>query len=118
MLTSISEALPLVLLEGYAAGIPTVSTDVGSCRELVEGAAPEDRALGPSGLIVPIADPEATAEAAIKLLSNPERWKAAQTAAIARVERFYTQKMMYDSYRNIYKDALEGRLGRDRVRAA
>jgi glycosyltransferase involved in cell wall biosynthesis len=118
VLTSISEALPLVLLEGYAAGLPTVATDVGSCRELVEGGRAEDRALGPSGAVVPIADPEATAAAAIKLLTEPERWRAAQTAGVARVEGFYTQKMMYDGYRDVYRDALEGRLGRDRLRAS
>jgi polysaccharide biosynthesis protein PelF len=118
VLTSISEALPLVLLEGYAAGLPTVATDVGSCRELVEGTSPEDRALGHSGAIVPIADPESTAAAALELLGDPAGWAAAQAAGIARVERFYTQKMMYDAYRTIYQDALEGRLGRDRLRAA
>ena len=118
VLTSISEALPLVVLEGYAAGLPTVATDVGSCRELVEGSSPEDKALGHSGIIVPIADPEATAAAALKLLGDPAAWKAAQTAGVGRVEGFYTQKMMYDSYRTIYRDALEGRLGRDRVRAS
>jgi polysaccharide biosynthesis protein PelF len=117
VLTSISEALPLVVLEGYAAGLPTVATDVGCCRDLVEGATPEDKALGHSGAVVPIADPEATAAASIKLLSDPAAWKAAQTAGINRVEKFYTQKMMYDSYRKIYRDALEGKLGRDRVRA-
>jgi len=29
--------MPLVILEGFAAGLPCVSTDVGSCRELIEG---------------------------------------------------------------------------------
>jgi glycosyltransferase involved in cell wall biosynthesis len=37
VLSSISEALPLALLEGYAAGVPAVSTDVGSCRQLIYG---------------------------------------------------------------------------------
>ena len=41
-LSSISEGQPLVILEGYAAGVPTLSTDVGSCRELVEGREGED----------------------------------------------------------------------------
>ena len=40
ILSSISEALPLVILEGYAAGVPTISTDVGSCRQLIEGLEP------------------------------------------------------------------------------
>jgi glycosyltransferase involved in cell wall biosynthesis len=37
LLSSISEALPLVLLEGFAAGVPCGATDVGSCRQLVHG---------------------------------------------------------------------------------
>ena len=45
VLSSISEALPLVILEAYAAGLPVVVTDVGACRELVEGGVPADRAL-------------------------------------------------------------------------
>jgi len=32
VLTSISEAQPLVILEAWAAGTPVISTDVGSCR--------------------------------------------------------------------------------------
>jgi polysaccharide biosynthesis protein PelF len=36
-LTSISEALPLVVLEGFAAGVPAITTDVGSCRQLIDG---------------------------------------------------------------------------------
>lgn len=54
VLSSISEALPLVLLEGFAAGVPAVSTDVGSCRQLIEGLDDEDRALGRAGEVVGI----------------------------------------------------------------
>ncbi|MDC0707370.1 GT4 family glycosyltransferase PelF [Stigmatella sp. ncwal1] len=118
MLTSISEALPLVLLEGFASGLPAVATDVGSCRELIEGNTPEDRALGAAGCVVPIADPEATARAALELLTSPGRWQAAQAAGMARVERFYDEQRMFDSYRAIYQGALGGDGGGDRVRAA
>jgi glycosyltransferase involved in cell wall biosynthesis len=106
VLSSISEALPLVILEGYAAGVPCVSTDVGSCRQLVYGLAPEDVALGPSGDIVRIADAPALAHAAVNLLSDPARWRAAQAAGIARVERFYTQDLMFGQYRRLYRGAL------------
>src|SRR5207248_2376717 len=51
VLTSISEAQPLVILEGHAAGVPVVATNVGACEELLYGRTPEDRALGPSGVI-------------------------------------------------------------------
>ncbi|MBX3192142.1 MAG: GT4 family glycosyltransferase PelF [Labilithrix sp.] len=106
VLTSISEAQPLVVLEGFAAGVPCVSTDVGCVRELVCGASPEDRARGAAGAVVEIASPEATARAAMDLLSDSDRWRAAQRAGIARVESMYTQDLMFDAYRGIYTNAL------------
>ena len=106
VLSSISEALPLVLLEGYAAGVPTVATDVGSCRQLVDGLDAEDRALGPSGTVVPIAQPQQLADAALALLGDPVAWHAASRAAVARVERYYTDTLMFDRYRQVYERAL------------
>ena len=111
VLSSISEALPLVLLEGYAAGVPAVSTDVGSCRQLVEGLDAEDQALGHSGKIVPIADPQQLADAALSLLTDPVAWQAASLAAIARVERYYTDTMMFDRYRAVYEKAFQQAAG-------
>jgi glycosyltransferase involved in cell wall biosynthesis len=108
VLSSISEALPLVILEGYAAGVPTVSTDVGSCRQLIEGLDDEDRALGHSGSVVHIADPQALADAAIALLSDTAAWNSASAAAVARVERYYTDAIMFDRYRKVYEKALHG----------
>jgi polysaccharide biosynthesis protein PelF len=108
-LTSISEALPLVILEAFASGLPVVATDVGACRELVEGRTPEDRALGAGGAVVPIADPEATAHAAIELLRDPARWRAAQQAGIRRVETYYTHGLMVDAYRQVYQEAITWR---------
>ncbi len=106
VLTSISEAQPLSILEGFAAGLPSIATDVGCCSELIHGADEGDRALGSAGAVVPIADPEATARAAIELLSDQSRFRAAQAAGIARVERSYTNRRMLDRYRGIYGAAL------------
>lgn len=106
-LSSISEGQPLVILEGYAAGVPVLATDVGSCRELVEGYTPEDKALGTTGSIVPIADPQAMADAAVDLLGNEERWYEAQRAAIARVEQFYTEGAFLERYHQLYQQILK-----------
>ena len=105
ILTSISEALPLVVLEGYASGLPAVTTDVGSCRELIEGNQPEDRKLGPSGAVVSISNPQALAQRAVELLKNPEKWRRAQQAGIERVEKYYTLDLMLDTYRECYEEA-------------
>ena len=102
-LTSISEALPLVVLEGFAAGVPAITTDVGSCRQLIEGVDAEDRALGSAGMVVQLADPAAFAQAVLSLLADETRWQAAQQAGLARVRRYYTRKQMIDRYRTLYE---------------
>lgn len=106
VLTSISEAFPLVLLEAFGSGLPVVTTDVGACREIIEGNSDEDRALGCAGMVTPIADPEATAEAVIKLLTDESRWHAAASAGLQRLEKYYTQSGMLNSYKKVYGDAL------------
>jgi len=106
VLSSISEALPLVLLEGYAAGVPAVTTDVGSCKQLIYGLGPEDEALGASGEVVGIADAQALGQACARLLSDPDAYRRAQSAGIERVERYYTQPLMFEKYRLVYEDAL------------
>lgn len=103
VLSSISEALPLVLLESFAAGVPAVATDVGACRQLIYGLDSEDQALGAAGTVVGIADPQALASAAVELLTNSQKWQAASLAGIRRVETYYNQEQMFARYRAIYE---------------
>lgn len=102
-LSSVSEGLPLVVLEAFAAGVPVVTTDVGACRSLIEGSDEADRALGRAGRLVPIANPEKFAAALVELLKQQDVWHAAQAAGIARVERYYTDVLMQDSYQGLYE---------------
>ncbi len=106
VLTSISEALPLVMLEAYASGLPCLATNVGACSELIYGMNEEDKALGPSGVVVPIADPDEAAKGALSLLLDEKAWHRAQQAGRLRVEKYYSQKMMFDAYQHIYDNAL------------
>jgi glycosyltransferase involved in cell wall biosynthesis len=106
VLTSISEAMPLVLLEGFASGVPCLATDVGSSRELIEGSGEADEQLGKAGAVVSISDPEATAQAAYELLTDSARWQAAQQAGLARVKQYYDDKMMFAAYRELYAQTL------------
>lgn len=106
VLTSISEALPLVLLEAMAAGLPSMATDVGACREILEGAGD---GLGSAGAVVPLGDAAAAAEAARALLTDPERWQKAQAAGIERVSKHYTRERMLQGYRALYQEAVTWR---------
>ena len=98
VLTSISEGQPLVILEGWAAKIPFVSTDVGSCRDLLE----KDNFEGDCGLVTKLASPSDTAKAIIKLIENPELRKEMGENGLKRVKRLYNDKVLIKSYNDIY----------------
>lgn len=103
VLTSVSEAQPLVILEANVCGVPCVATDVGACSELVDGRTQADRALGASGRVTPIASPEATAAAILELLRNDElRWQMGQSG-IRRVEQFYGEENLNFAYLDLYR---------------
>jgi glycosyltransferase involved in cell wall biosynthesis len=107
MLTSISEAQPLAILEALAAGVPCVATDVGACREQIEGGSSEDRALGKAGRVVPFADAQGLAQAAVELLSSHAAWTNCQRAGLARVQKHYALTEMLNAYRQAYQRAVE-----------
>jgi len=106
-LSSISEGMPLVILEGFAAGVPCVATDVGSCRDLIEGGLDEeDIGLGIAGAITGIANPEALAKEYVRLLDfQSGAWKRAQEIGLLRVEKYYRQELFLKDYDLIYKEA-------------
>ena len=103
VLTSISEAQPLVVLEAMAAGLPVVCSDVGACRELVIGDPARQQA---AGHIVPIANPMATAQAMQLLLTQATAWQSAREAGIARVEAEYTEALMMARYQQLYEEVI------------
>ena len=109
VLTSLSEGQPMVVLESMACGIPVVATDVGSCRELLQGRPGEDRELGDAGLLTGLADPEATARALLEIRSEPERCDVMARTGRSRVERYYRLDQVRDAYRNLYRRLIDGR---------
>ncbi|MEO2267395.1 GT4 family glycosyltransferase PelF [Pseudoalteromonas pernae] len=106
VLTSISEAQPLVLLEAMAAGIPCIASEVGSCREILEGMNDQDKELGPCGYVTNIADPNQTSAALLKLLSDDDKWKQMGDNGFERVKHFYQEQTMYNNYQSLYEDLL------------
>lgn len=107
VLTSISEGMPLVLLEGLAAGVPALATTVGSCQEIIFGGLDADKKLGAAGDVVQIANPQKFADAALSLLQDNKKWTKAQEVGIARVEKYYDAKLMFNQYQEIYQQAME-----------
>ncbi len=107
VLTSISEAQPLTILEAGAAGVPCVATDVGSCREMIMGdPAGPDAQLGPGGMVVPVADPAAVAAACLRLLTDGTVHAAAAAAMRERIRMRYLKQDCDAAYAAIYRDAI------------
>lgn len=88
VISSDNEGMPVTLLEAAMAGVPGVTTDVGSAAEVVEH--------GVTGLVVP-PDAGALAEALVELLLDGERRSIMGRAAAQRaVERFGSARLVSD----------------------
>lgn len=104
LLTSISEGQPLSILEAMASSKPIIATDVGSCSELVLGTNDD---IGEAGIVAPVMDADALADAVVKLALDKELREKMGIAGRKRVREYFTIKYMGDSYRKIYLDLIE-----------
>lgn len=105
ILTSISEGQPLSVLESLAAGRPCVTTDVGCCRELLEGF--EGDELGAAGFVVPPMHPQKLAERMEQLCRNEELRKKMSASGKERVKRYYRREEMIQTYLQNYEEVQE-----------
>ncbi|MGE0699345.1 MAG: GT4 family glycosyltransferase PelF [Hyphomicrobiaceae bacterium] len=103
VLTSLSESQPLVILEAGAAGIPFVATDVGSCREILEGRAEEAPPLGPGGMVTGLVAPGEIADALARLLLDPALRRRYGETLRERVRQTYTSERAAAAYRALYR---------------
>lgn len=102
LLSSISEGQPLAMLEGMAAEIPFVTTNVGNCKALLEGEREDDR-FGPAGLAVPVMNSEAMAQAILRCIRDPDLRRRMGQAGRKRVEAYYSREGMLDAFHQLYE---------------
>lgn len=112
VLTSISEGQPLSVLEAMACKKPVVSTDVGSCRELLYGNGDD---FGDAGIVVPVMNHPRIAQAIIELCKNRNKRIEMGGNGYYRVSSMYGLENQIDSYCQLY-DVLGGAPdGRNRI---
>ena len=110
ILTSISEGQPLSVLESFAARRPCVTTDVGCCRELLNGKEGDD--LGCAGYCVPPMYRDGLAAAMEKMCESKSRRIRMGKSGQARVDTYYRHERMISEYRKLYEEVEEA-YGRD-----
>ena len=101
VLPSVTEGLSLALLEAMACHCPVVATYVGGIPEVV--------VEGKTGFLVPPKDPNAMAEAILKIASNKELAKQMGNAGRKRVEEEFSLEKMVSEYQKVYEEALSER---------
>jgi glycosyltransferase involved in cell wall biosynthesis len=94
VLPSLSEGLPVVLLEAMALGKPIVATDVGGIRELIDDQL--------SGILVRPRDPEALAAAIVKVASDQAWAEGLGRAGRRRFEQAFSFPRVIDRLRAMY----------------
>ena len=99
LLTSVSEGIPLSVIEAMAAGRPVVATDVGGLREVLGGAGDD-----PCGRLAPAGDAAALGAALRELADDPVA--AAALGAVGRRRAFgrFDEPRMTEAYADLYRD--------------
>jgi glycosyltransferase involved in cell wall biosynthesis len=100
LLSSLTEGFPNVVGEAMAAGVPCVVTDAGDSRLLV----------GDTGAVAPPGDAPALAEAALRLLDEPEELRLQRRSrARERIRSEFSLATAADKYASLYRDVVSGR---------
>ena len=99
-----SEGMPTVIIEAMSCGIPTVATDVGAVREVVDH--------GQTGFVVPPENPRALAEALERLQREPGLRAGMGAAARRRAHERFGLDRLADLHADVYERAVRHRRNR------
>lgn len=93
-LPSYREGLPKGLVEAAACGLALITTDVPGCRDVVTD--------GVDGLLIPVRDAQALAEAIVRLQADPALRRRLGTAARAHVLAAFDERLVIDRTLAVY----------------
>ena len=97
LLTSLNEGMPVSLIEAQMAGIPVISTDVGSVSEVIK---PEE-----SGYCLNYSSLEFTKKIE-RLVNEGKIYKEFRSAAKANAENKFSLKRLTSDYSKLYKKSI------------
>jgi glycosyltransferase involved in cell wall biosynthesis len=98
LMPSLTEGLPMAMLEAMAADVPVIAAAVGGIPQLLEG--------GRCGKLVAAGEVDALAAAIAELLADPAEAAALAALARHRQQTAYSVKAMTDGYLALYRELL------------
>ncbi|SIT66349.1 N-acetyl-alpha-D-glucosaminyl L-malate synthase BshA [Edaphobacillus lindanitolerans] len=98
MLLSEKEAFGLVLIEAMACGVPCVGSDIGGIPEVITD--------GENGFIRPLGDVDGFAEAALRILGDPDLASRFSEDAIRSVQERFSAEEIVRQYEELYYEAI------------
>ena len=91
-----------------------MTTNVGNCKALLEGEREDDH-LGAAGLVVPVMNSQAMAEAILHCIRNPGLRRRMGEVGRKRVERYYSRRDMLAAFHDLYESLEESGYGGNRI---
>lgn len=107
VLPSYREGLPRSLVEAAACGLPLITTDVPGCREVVSD--------GVDGLLVPVRNSEAIAQAIRQFLDDPAFARRLGAAARTKARTYFDERIVIERTLGVYAE-LCGRMEEGKMR--
>jgi glycosyltransferase involved in cell wall biosynthesis len=98
LLTSISEGIPLTVIEAMGAQLPVVSTRVGGVGEIVVD--------GQTGLLAPAKDDRTLAEHLLSLAAEPARRRQMGHLGCERARAMFCERRMHAEYVRLYEEMI------------
>jgi sugar transferase (PEP-CTERM/EpsH1 system associated) len=98
VLPSISEGLPMVLLEALASGCPIIATEVGGIPSLIQH--------GVNGSLVPPKDPDSLSKEILKLLGDAEKRSEYIENGLKIFNQSYDVRIMTKKYESLYNQSM------------
>ena len=96
VMSSVSEGLPMSLLQSMSIGLPAIVTAVGGMQEVLQ--------LSEGGLMTPVGDEAAMATAMVRMATDFDLRHACAEQARAAYQANFTLEAMHEAYLRLYRE--------------